>query len=330
MKYPGHQSLSSVNFFLKDSFRLDEVLDSSDYDFEIVALRPGDRLFMMPCQPHFVFGYAHSICLDPAASHLPDIKDFTGLMDLLSACVLVILGNVLDFRTYRAPSQDEYKKANKNQQILIDHEINSITIRERFAICYARGVALHLINWIRICSEIRGPGGAVITDLPSRFFIQITQTLIKYKEGANTSKLDLQANCTLGMLMKQIENIVKVDPHILTWWSERHLLPSGSLALENQEEYSVRWPESRRKEWSSINHEFMEDGITPLDRLCFESQQDRQHFESSMVIPHLKTNSSAMQHPPKRTCKTHQTCRNPYPYTWTLGYSSRICARAPS
>ena len=175
-------------------------------------------------------------------------------MDLLSACVLVILGNVLDFRTYRAPSQDEYKRANKNQQILIDHEINSIAISERFAICYARGVALHLFDWVRICSEIRGPGGAIITDLPSRFFIQIAQTLIKYKEGANASKLDLQANCTLGMLTKQIENVVKVDPRILSLWSERHLLPCGSLALANQEEYSVQWPESRRKNWSSIEH----------------------------------------------------------------------------
>jgi len=36
--------MSSINFFLKDSFRLDKVLDSSEYDFEIVALRPGDRL----------------------------------------------------------------------------------------------------------------------------------------------------------------------------------------------------------------------------------------------------------------------------------------------
>lgn len=36
--------VSSINFFLKDSFRLDEVLRSSDYDFEVVALRPGDRL----------------------------------------------------------------------------------------------------------------------------------------------------------------------------------------------------------------------------------------------------------------------------------------------
>lgn len=36
--------LSSTNFFLQDGFRLDEILDSSDYDFEIVVLRPGDVL----------------------------------------------------------------------------------------------------------------------------------------------------------------------------------------------------------------------------------------------------------------------------------------------
>jgi hypothetical protein len=36
--------LASIDFFLKDGFRLDEVLGSSEYDFELVALRPGDRL----------------------------------------------------------------------------------------------------------------------------------------------------------------------------------------------------------------------------------------------------------------------------------------------
>ena len=40
---PGN-SMSSINFFLKDSFYLDEVLPISEYDFELVALRPGDRL----------------------------------------------------------------------------------------------------------------------------------------------------------------------------------------------------------------------------------------------------------------------------------------------
>jgi len=51
-------------------------------------------------------------------------------MNLLSACVLVILGNVLDFRTYHAPTQEKYTKADQNQQILIDHKINSIPINE--------------------------------------------------------------------------------------------------------------------------------------------------------------------------------------------------------
>ena len=268
----------------------------------------------MPGQPHFVFGYAHSICLgghyyltghmqktlqalihtfvlhkfltnashptrgllrrisqsgtrvlspfklsfsdmlctDPAASHLPKIDTIDGLMNLLSACVLVVLGNVLDFRTYRAPTQEEYKKADKNQQILISHDINTIPSSERLSICHARGVALHLIDWIRQCSIIVGPGGTVISDLPSRFFVQIAQTLIKYKEGANTSKLDLQANCTLEMLKKQIDNIIAVDRHILSLWSERHLFPSNSLALADQDKHSVQWLPDKQRKWASL------------------------------------------------------------------------------
>ena len=42
-KRPGNP-LSSIDFFLQKSFRLDEVLQSSEYDLEVVALRPGDRL----------------------------------------------------------------------------------------------------------------------------------------------------------------------------------------------------------------------------------------------------------------------------------------------
>lgn len=173
-------------------------------------------------------------------------------MDLLSACILVILGNVLDFRTYRAPNQEEYTKADKNQQILLDHEINGIPVSERFAICYARGTALHLVNWIRRCAIITSPEGHIISDLPALFFVQIGQTLIKYKEGANASKLDLQANCTLGMLTKQIENVVNVDPGFSSSWSRRNLLPSDSLALANQHEYSVQWRNDVPSKWSNL------------------------------------------------------------------------------
>ena len=51
-------------------------------------------------------------------------------MNLLSACVLVVLGNVLDFRTYQALTQEENQKANKNQQILMDNDFNTIPVNE--------------------------------------------------------------------------------------------------------------------------------------------------------------------------------------------------------
>jgi len=188
---------------------------------------------------------------DPAASHLPNVHNIDGLMNLLSACVLVVLGNVLDFRTYRAPTQEENQKANKNQQLLIDQDLNTIPVNERFAICYSRGVALHLMDWIRRFSSITGPGGEKIQDLPSFFFVQIAQTLIKYKMGANDSQLDLQANCKLDMLTRQIENVVKIDPHFSSLWSKRHSLPSDSLILANKNKYSVKWQSDIQLEWSN-------------------------------------------------------------------------------
>ena len=204
-----------------------------------------------------VFLIVNPCITDPAASHLPNVDNIDGLMNLLSACVLVILGNVLDFRTYRAPTQEENQEADENQQILIDHDFNTIPVNERFSICYSRGVALHLIKWIRRFSVITGPGGEIVQDLPSSFFVQIAQTLIKYKKGANISELDLDANCKLDMLVKQIENVVKIDPHFSSLWMDRHSIPSNSLALANQSDYSVKWQSDIQLEWSDegiFNH----------------------------------------------------------------------------
>jgi hypothetical protein len=186
---------------------------------------------------------------DPAACHLPNVDSINGLMNLLSACVLVILGNVLDFRTYRAPTQEENQKADKNQQILISHDFNTISFNERLAICYSRGVALHLIHWVRHFCVVTGPKGEDVPDLPSLFFVQIAQTLIKYKEGANTSGLELEANCTLDMLTRQIENVVKIDSQFSSLWSEHPSLPSDSLTLSNQNEYSINWLPDSQQEW---------------------------------------------------------------------------------
>ena len=93
---------------------------------------------------------------------------------------------------------------------------------------------LYLMNWIRHFCVITGPGGEVVQDLPSSFFVQIAQTLISYKKGANFSKLDLNANCKLDMLIKQMENIVKINPLFSSLWSECSSLPQIHLYLQNK------------------------------------------------------------------------------------------------
>lgn len=77
-EHPGFKK-SSINFYLDDGFCLNEVTEESNYDFEIIALHPGDCMYVIPYPisehwstllsrymqpgiPHFVLGLENSIC----------------------------------------------------------------------------------------------------------------------------------------------------------------------------------------------------------------------------------------------------------------------------
>jgi hypothetical protein len=114
--------------------------------------------------------------------HLPDVNTVDGLLDLLSACILAILGNVLDFRTYSAPNQREDEVASEDQMTLMsNYDCNNIPSNERMAICYTRGMALAIFHWVRLNCVVRSPDGKVIKDLPSKYVVQVLNTLLSYK-----------------------------------------------------------------------------------------------------------------------------------------------------
>ena len=90
---------------------------------------------------------------DPAHVHLPNIETMEGVLNVTCLAILVILGNVLDFRTYSAPNQGEADEASAAQTTLMNTgDINAIPNNERIAYCYARGVALHILSWLRACA----------------------------------------------------------------------------------------------------------------------------------------------------------------------------------
>ncbi|KAF9521617.1 hypothetical protein CPB83DRAFT_841121 [Crepidotus variabilis] len=139
------QPLSSSATLLDPDFLLDEVLARSNYDIEAVVLQPTDMLFELE---------------DYDLGHAPKVDTIDGLLDLLSLCNLVVLGNVLDFRTYSAPNQHECAPADSRQAELMDvHDQNNIPWDKRMSYCYGRGVAITIMRAVRDrCLVVDGDG----------------------------------------------------------------------------------------------------------------------------------------------------------------------------
>ena len=124
-----------------------------------------------------------------------------GVLNVICLAVLIILGNVLDFRTYSAPNQGEADEASAAQTTLMNTgDINAIPNNERIAYCYARGVALHILSWLRACTTFTGPPEGIADDLISLFFVQILASLSKYKSVAEANSYIGVPQCTSHLL----------------------------------------------------------------------------------------------------------------------------------
>ena len=163
-------------------------------------------------------------------------------------CVLVILGNVLDFRTYATSGSQHAQPLTEDEKRLITmYDINGIPTNERLAICYTRGAAFHLFRWVRECCIIHGPEDSLVEDLPSRFLTQIGKAMIYYKTRAEEKDLEGAPHCSVGLLSSQINNIMASDKDIHKMWMESPEQQSDSLELEDQSKYRIEW----RAGWES-------------------------------------------------------------------------------
>lgn len=181
--------------------------------------------------------HAHT---DPTWPHLPDLEQFDGLMNLLSACVLGILGNVLDFRTYNPPSGVNNSPLTESEKLLLKHDVNAMPLDDRMASCYARGAAFHLFEWVRSCCLIYGPDGTVVDDLPSQFLVQIGKAMLRYKRKALAKKLDGVTHCSLSSLNAQLTNVMQFHEKVWQIW-QLQSEPSESLELADKSKYSLKW-----------------------------------------------------------------------------------------
>ncbi|PPR03258.1 hypothetical protein CVT26_008086 [Gymnopilus dilepis] len=237
---------------------------------------------------------------DRTAKHLPAIDTFDGVMNLLSAAIMVVFGNVLDFRSYSAPNQHFSRTATNEQRYLMKtYDINAIGHNERLAITYTRGVALHIIRWIRAECLIQDSAGVVIQDLPSRYMVQLLSALLDYKKTAMSRKYYGAPHCTVELLNSQVQNVVNCDPQLLKAWIQRPSPPPTSLALPSVSDYSLKWRSGWEARWRGLDigkpsglsiftfyvtHctlDYFKLGETPFDRIYFAYQSDRINEEAA-------------------------------------------------
>ena len=117
-------------------------------------------------------------------SYIPNLDTFDGIINFLLLCNLVILGNILDFRTYLAPNQPpERDMTPAEQEVLDSYDQNKIPKQERVAMMFYRGLAFKVIEWIKLHFDFWNPEGEAI-DLPLHYLTQQLLALSEYQQGS--------------------------------------------------------------------------------------------------------------------------------------------------
>lgn len=132
---------------------------------------------------------------------------------MLALCIAVVLGNVLDSRTYKVPNQPNDEEASTlAKSNMLNYEINDIPCQDRLRMCYSRGLCLDIFRWFRSSYDVRDKMTKQKVDLPSLYFHQILVALNGYKFAAEKEGLPGTAHCSAAQVRSQIKNVVELDP----------------------------------------------------------------------------------------------------------------------
>lgn len=129
---------------------------------------------------------------------------------------------------------------------------NDILADERMAICHARGVAIFLVKWVRSCCLITGSDGVAVEDLPSLYLVKVLNALLSYKEAAQKRKINGAPYCTVSLLKRQIQNVVKCDLSFEMQWRSRASLPNDTLGFGKKDGYEVEWKTGWKDDWPPL------------------------------------------------------------------------------
>ena len=209
-----------------------------------------------------------AFCLDPDVEHLPNPAKMDSLMDLISLCIIGVLINVLDFRTYTHRAAGEEMSKFEEEQ-LAKFDCNGLSSSERQAYQYVRGLALQMLQWIDDHYCVKDAKAETVWGFAFNCLFTFVQALRTYVvEAERQEGISSAPNCTLVSLDNQIESLFPLDsPHGVMKAQVARSIFEIEYLLPNTKDYTVAESKKPEKPVSRISLEAaMLLGETAADR----------------------------------------------------------------
>ena len=152
-----------------------------------------------------------AFCPDPDVEHLPNPAQMDSLMDLISLCIIGVLINVLDFRTYTHRAAGKEMSEFEKEQ-LAKFDCNGLSLSERQACQYVCGLALQMLRWIDDHYCVKDAEAKTVHGFAFNCLFTFVQALRTYiKEAEQQEGISSAPNCTSVSLDNQIESLFPPD-----------------------------------------------------------------------------------------------------------------------
>ena len=148
-----------------------------------------------------------AFCSDPDVEHLPNPAKMDSLMDLISLCIIGVLINVLDFRTYTHRAAGKEMSEFEKEQ-LAKFDCNGLSLSERQSCQYVRGLALHMLQWIDNHYRVEDAEANTVRGFAFDCLFTFVQALRTYIiEAEQQEGISSAPNCTPASLDNQIDSL---------------------------------------------------------------------------------------------------------------------------
>lgn len=193
------------------------------------------------------------------------------VMDIVTACVVGILINVLDTDTYLFPISEK-KISKEGRQRFERHDFNAISKMDRMACTYVRGLSWSILKWMEENFVFSENGrDADFVELTNRLLVHSCIILWRFNRQATEESVKVAPACNLDSLKRQLEGLFNENTQLRTRFNEEFDEDTETKDFE-MVDYTIRRCEIAPPHKYDLSVECMiRLGLNPSDRLYYTS-----------------------------------------------------------